>query len=177
MMLRLVIGLLFIVVPVLELALLVKTGQLIGFWATLLLVLTTAASGAIILSRQSFKVVGQALEALSEGRPPVAPVLEGLFLMLAGALLLTPGLITDVAALLLLVPPIRRAVARWSVNRLLQRADVGVFREGGDPDMEWRPHSSAGAQQGPIIEGEFERLGEESRPQRGNGAAQPPSKP
>jgi len=178
MMLRLVVGLLFIVVPVLELALLIKTGQLIGVWATVALVVTTAVSGAIILSRQSFTLVGRTLEALSEGRAPVAPVLEGMFLMVAGALLLTPGLITDVAALLLLVPPIRRAIARWSVDRLLRRADVTVraYGEGGDPDMEWRPHTPAGAAGGPVIEGEFERLGEEGQPRRGSGSELPPPK-
>ena len=102
-MLRLAVGLAFIVVPVLELALLIKTGQLIGVWATVALVLTTALTGAVIVSRQSLSVVRRTLEALSEGRPPVAPVVDGLFLLVAGVLLLTPGLVTDIVALALLV--------------------------------------------------------------------------
>ena len=86
------LGLFLIVVPVLELALLVKTGQVIGVWPTLALVVTAAFTGHSIISRQSFTVLRQTLEAMSEGRPPVAQVLDGLFLMLAGALFLTPGL-------------------------------------------------------------------------------------
>jgi UPF0716 protein FxsA len=168
-MVRLAIGLIFIVLPVLELAVLVKTGQLIGFWATLALVMVTATSGALILSQQGFSATRRALEAMSEGRMPVAPVLDGVFLMLAGALLLTPGLITDVFALLLLVPPVRRAIARWSVRRMLRGADVHVYRS----DPESQPPPAPGGK-GPIIEGEFERLGEKpTAPRKGNGTLRP----
>src|SRR5262245_38270273 len=103
MLLRLVIGLVLIVVPILELMLLIKIGQAIGVWATLALVLGTGLAGALIISRQSVSVLTRTLQALSEGRPPVEPVLDGLFLLLAGALLLMPGLATDVVALALLV--------------------------------------------------------------------------
>jgi len=110
-MIRLVVGLALIAVPVLELALLIKIGQWIGVWATAALVVATAFTGILIISQQSFTVMRRTLEAVSEGRPPVVQVLDGLFLTIAGALFLTPGLLTDVLALLLLVPPIRRAVA------------------------------------------------------------------
>ena len=115
------------------------------------------------------------LEAVSEGRPPVAQVLDGLFLMTAGGLLLMPGLITDVLALLLLVPPIRHAVARWSIGQLIRHAPV-------DADADDQPtqagakqqHRPETAREGPVIEGEFERLGETSTaPRRGNGASAP----
>ena len=174
-MLRLAIGLVFIVVPVLELALLVKTGQVIGFWPTLAIVMVTAVSGAMILSRQGFKVLRQALEDVSQGHPPVGAVLDGLFLMLAGALLLTPGLITDVCALLLLIPPVRRTIARWGVRRLVRRGNLRaqVFRKGGDSEMDWRPHAPDVAAGGPVIEGEFKRLDEQSRPGRSNGHEPP----
>jgi len=166
-MLRLVIGLVFIMVPVLELALLIKTGQVIGVGATVALVVTTALTGAFIISRQSSTVLRQTLEAMSEGRPPVAPVLDGLFLLVAGALLLTPGLLTDLVALLLLVPPLRRAVARWSVRWLMRgaRVRVKVYRGAGEAPRQ----AAADPGEGPIIEGEFERLGEGST--RGRGGA------
>jgi UPF0716 protein FxsA len=156
-MLPLAVGLVFIAVPVLELALLIEIGRSIGVWATVALVLATALAGALIISRQSLAVVRQALEAASEGRPPVAPVLDGLFLMLAGALLLTPGLITDAVALLLLVPPLRRAVAFWCVRRLVDsgRVHVEVHTGTAGPDG---PSRRGGA--GPVIEGEFERVDE-----------------
>jgi len=171
-MVRLAIGLIFIVVPVLELALLIKIGQSVGVWPTVALVVSTALTGALIISQQSFTVLRRTLEAMSEGRPPVAPVLDGLFLMLAGALLLTPGLITDVFALLLLVPPVRRAIARWSVRRLMRsaRVRVEVYDDTSRTGPERSQRASAKAGEGPVIEGEFERLGEgEAEPRRDNG--------
>jgi UPF0716 protein FxsA len=171
-MIRLVIGLFLIVVPVLELVLLIKIGQWIGAWATVALVIAMAFTGILIISQQSFTVLRRTLDALSEGRPPIAQVLDGLFLMVAGALLLMPGLLTDVLALLLLVPPVRHAVARWSVGQLL---DV---QRNLDPD-ETAPHDAyeqrrqpQAAREGPVIDGEFERLGETpAAPRRGNGAS------
>ena len=175
-MLRLAVGLAFIVVPVLELALLIKTGQVIGVWPTVALVLTTACTGALIVSRQSLSAMRRALEAVAEGRPPVAPVLDGLFLLVAGALLLTPGLITDVVALLLLVPPVRRAIARASVRWLLRRAHLHVEVYGADarrgPET---PRRRGAIGDGPVIEGEFEHMDENApRPRRGGGRAPPP---
>ena len=172
-MIRLVVGLFLIMVPVLELAVLIKIGQWIGVWATVALVVITAFTGILIISQQSFTVLRRTLEAVSEGRPPVAQVLDGLFLMAAGALLLTPGLITDVLALLLLVPPIRRAVARWSMGQLLRHAPVDADEDYQPPRERPEDQRRAGpTQDGPVIEGEFERLGETSTgPRRGNGAS------
>lgn len=171
-MIRLVVGLLLIAVPVLELALLIKIGQWIGVWATVALVVMTAFTGILIISQQSFTVMRRTLEAVSEGRPPVAQVVDGLFLMMAGGLFLTPGLLTDVLALLLLVPPIRRAVGRWTIGQLLQHrpADIDADHRrthGGPEERRW-PET---AREGPVIEGEFERLGETPTvSRRGNGA-------
>jgi len=173
-MIRLVVGLVLIAVPVLELALLIKIGQWIGVWATAALVVTTAFTGILIISQQSFTVMRQTLEAVSEGRPPVVQVLDSLFLMVAGALLLTPGLMTDALALLLLVPPVRRAVARWSIGQLLQHAQVDIDGDGrrphDGPEERRRPGT---ARDGPVIEGEFERLGETSTASRRRNGASP----
>jgi len=189
MLLRLVVGLLFIVVPVLELMLLIRIGQGIGVLPTVALVLGTALTGAFIISRQSLAVVTRTLEAASQGRPPVAPVLDGLFLMLAGALLLTPGLLTDVAALLLLIPPVRHGIARACVRWLLRRADVRIKRYAGEAEASRArprpadmggmgagggPGRGADLGDGPVIEGEFERVderpvSERGVPRRGNG--------
>jgi UPF0716 protein FxsA len=163
-MLRLTVGLIFIAVPVLELALLIKTGQLIGVWATVALVVTTALTGAFIISRQSLSVLRRTLEAVNEGRPPVGPVLDGVFLLLAGALLLTPGLATDAIALALLIPPFRRWVAHATVRRLLQRGRLHVRVYGAQPAPDT---ARQGPHDGPIIDGEFQRLdGEPAEPQR-----------
>jgi UPF0716 protein FxsA len=169
-MIRLVVGLFLIAVPVLELALLIKIGQWIGVWTTVALVVTMAFTGILIISQQSFTVLRRTLESVSEGRPPVAQVLDGLFLMVAGALFLTPGLMTDVLALLLLVPPVRQAVARWSIGHLL-RMDLGDEDERA-PNGTQGQHRPASSREGPVIEGEFERLSETSTAsRRGNGAS------
>ena len=160
-MLRLAVGLVFIVVPVLELMLLIKVGQGIGVLPTVALVVATALTGAFIVSRQGLAAVRRTLEALSEGRAPVEPVMDGLFLVVAGALLLTPGLITDALALALLVPPVRRLIARAVMRWLLLRTRVHVEtfrRDRGVRPASTRPPDGLG--DGPIIEGEFERLDE-----------------
>jgi UPF0716 protein FxsA len=173
-MLRLAVGLAFIVVPVLDLVVLIKIGQVIGGWATATLVVATALTGALIISRQSLSVLRRTLEAVAAGEPPVAPVLDGLFLMVAGALLLTPGLVTDVAALLLLVPPIRRAIAGAVVHWLLRRANLHIEIHGAGPDgRRGARRRPPGMGEGPVIEGEFERM-DETTPSRRNDRRPPP---
>jgi UPF0716 protein FxsA len=144
--------------PLLELVVLVKLGQAIGFWNTVLILLAMAVLGGLLLHRQGWKALQQAQTAMMEGQPPVGPMLDGMLLATAGALLLAPGLITDVFAFLLLIPPVRRMVA----NRLLGRARDGG--RGPDDPFERRDGadkpSRGPASGGPVIEGEFERLDE-----------------
>lgn len=162
-MLRLAVGLFLITLPVLELAVLIKTGQKFGLLSTVLLLVGAALAGGAIISRQSFTVVNKTLEALSEGRPPVAGVIDGLFLMLAGFLLVIPGLISDGLAFLLLIPPLRRAFARWSMRQALELRDADDH-ERVAPKAEQRRGSSTADR--PVIDGEFERLSE-TPPQSG----------
>jgi UPF0716 protein FxsA len=161
-MVRFVIGLLLILLPVLELALLIRIGQAVGVWATLALVVGAVLVGSAIISRQSLKVLHQTLQAMSEGRAPASSVLDGLFLLLAGGLLLMPGLISDVLAFILLVPPVRRAIARWSIRQVLYRTDVDFddARQPGARNGRARREGYASTQDGPVIDGEFERLKE-----------------
>lgn len=169
-MIRLTVGLLLIVLPVAELALLIKTGQAIGVWATIGLVLGMAILGMLLLSRQSLTVFRKSLEAMSEGHPPVAHVMDGLFLVLAGFLLLLPGLLSDAVALLLLIPPLRRAIAGWTARRIIDSHPLE-----DDPE---RPAGDRGARNGseagPIIEGDYHRVDETAR--RLNGHREPPAR-
>src|SRR5262249_7066511 len=160
-MARLLLGLGLIALPFLELALLVKTGQTIGLWPTLGLLLGAAVIGGAIMSRQGLTVALRTQEAVALGRPPVGPVLDGALMLLAGALLITPGFVTDAMALALLVPPIRRRVARAAVRRLVERAQLQVKAQESARGAEG---GTAGKDEGPIIEGEFVRLGEKSQP-------------
>jgi UPF0716 protein FxsA len=168
-MLRFTLGLILIALPMVELALLIKTGQAIGVWATLGLVVGAGFLGAMILAHQGVNVVRRTQQALAQGRPPVAPVLDGVFLVMAGALLITPGFLSDALALLLLIPPVRRGVARWGVKELVKRAQVQLKATGGRIEgAPGDPPGRGGPAKGPIIEGEFERLGEKATgPHRG----------
>jgi UPF0716 protein FxsA len=181
-MARLLLGLGLIVLPFAELMLIIKTGQIIGFWPTLAVLVAGAAIGSAIISRQGLTIVRRTQEAVARGRPPGGPVLDGAFTVLAGALLITPGFITDAIALLLLVPPLRRKVARALVRFLIERAqaqvkvyhvrgqDGGQGGGQGDSEPAGPAQSAAGQGTGSIIEGEFVRLGES--PQRGEGGDQ-----
>jgi UPF0716 protein FxsA len=151
---RLGIGLGLLALPLLEIALLIRAGQKLGLWPVMAIVVGTGILGIAILVRQRFAVVSGVMNAVNEGKPPLAPVLNGAFLVLAGGLLFSPGLICDAAGLLLLIPPVRRLVAGWTVERLLRDAEIRVTTHG---DGRLAPGEREG---GPIIEGEFERLGE-----------------
>jgi UPF0716 protein FxsA len=162
-MLRVLLGCIFVALPLVELALLIKTGQLIGFWATMGIVVGTGLLGAHVLMRQSWTTMRRMQEAVAKGQPPVAAVLDGAFLVVAGALLITPGLISDAVAILLLIPPVRHLVARWLVYAMMRRAkvSVGVFQAATEARGPHGPSHPRGGE-GPVIEGEFERMDEKA---------------
>jgi UPF0716 protein FxsA len=127
--------LLFTIVPLLELFLLVKLGTVIGIGATILLVIFTGILGAWLARWQGLGVLRRLSEEMAGGRLPTDALLDGLFILIAGAVLLTPGLITDALGFLLLIPQ-GRAIVRKAVAARLQK-NIAV----GDPDVidaEWR---------------------------------------
>jgi UPF0716 protein FxsA len=102
--------LLFITVPFIELVLLLKIGAKIGFTPTLGIIVVTAILGASLTRSQGRNTLQRFHKAQQEGRLPHAEVMDGLMIIIAGAVLLTPGFLTDIAGFLLLVPPVRAAV-------------------------------------------------------------------
>jgi UPF0716 protein FxsA len=139
MLLRLL--LLFTVVPLVELFLLIRIGELIGVWATVAIVIVTGALGAFLTRLEGLRVLGQVREEFRRGRVPTERLLDGLLVLLAGAVLLTPGLITDMLGFFLLIPPGRKvvhtAISR-AVARRLGRAQPSVI------DTSWRRESDEG---------------------------------
>lgn len=158
---RLALLLVFVAYPLLELAVLIRVGQSIGVMATIAIVLATAALGMVTASRQGFTIVTRARETVASGRAPIQPVAEGALVFFAGALLILPGLIGDALGLLLLIPPVRSAVAAWSIGKATSagasrvRVFVGRRRQETpqNPERQARPEKP-----GPIIEGEYTRL-------------------
>lgn len=159
--------LVMVAVPLLELALLIKLGQLIGFWATIAIIFLTAGIGIAILNTQGLAAFRRAMDSVSQGKPPVEPALDGFMLMMAGGLLLAPGLITDVAGLLLLIPPLRRAVAKWGLKKMMATGSIHVGTWQRTETYERAP-PERGRAGGTVIEGEFERIDEKKvDPRRG----------
>jgi len=103
--------LIFIVIPIAELLLLFKVAGLIGSLPTLLVVIVTAFVGLSILKRQGFSTLTRANVRLRSGQLPAQEIIEGMMLAFAGALLLTPGFITDTIGFILLTPHFRRRIA------------------------------------------------------------------
>jgi UPF0716 protein FxsA len=158
------IGVILIVLafPLLELAVLIKVGQTIGFWWTVLLLAAIAVAGGWIIHRQGLAAAQRWLDDARAGQAPIEPVADSMLLMTAGILLAIPGLLTDVAALLLLVAPLRRAFARWLMSRMLVDAVVASPQRRWDEDDRFGPHQGQQRRQrqaeGTVIEGEWERV-------------------
>jgi UPF0716 protein FxsA len=122
-----ILAIAFIVVPLAELAVLIAVGDVIGVLPTLLLLLAVSVAGAWLAKREGLAAWRRFQLALAEARVPTVEVADGAMILLAGALLLTPGFLTDVAGLLLLLPP-TRAIARRLVPRIAERR---LRRRGG----------------------------------------------
>jgi UPF0716 protein FxsA len=116
------LALVFIVVPVLEVVLLVRIGQAVGFLPTLALVLGTGIVGAALARTEGLRILFQARRELLAGQIPGQALLDGISVLVAGVLLLAPGILTDIAGIALLVPPSRR----WIQRRVRARLEAGV---------------------------------------------------
>ena len=112
---------LFLTVPLLEIVLLIKVGSLVGLLPTVLLVVGTALLGVFLLRRQGVAVLQRLQHQLADGRLPAAEIVEAVVLLVAGALLLTPGFFTDALGFLLLVPALRRMLIRELAQSRLWR--------------------------------------------------------
>lgn len=119
------LALLFVIVPILELVLLVQMGQWVGLLPTLLLVVFTGVSGAWLARAEGVRVFFQFQKELLSGRLPAQSMQDGLSVLVGGAFLLTPGILTDVAGFSLLFPPSRRWIQKRIRARLERRIRDG----------------------------------------------------
>lgn len=102
----------FIVVPIIEIALLIHVGGLIGTWPTVGLVILTAVVGTALFRAQGFNILMRTQEVMARGEFPAKELFDGICVLIAGVLLLTPGFVTDALGLCLLVPGLRVWVGR-----------------------------------------------------------------
>ena len=120
----------FIGVPILEIAVFIKAGDILGFWPTLAAVVVTAIVGTALLRAQGLAALGRARQQIDQGRVPLDEVFTGVCLLVGGALLLTPGFITDTVGFLLLIPPVRRVLGRWVMTLLVRSPNSRVWVDG-----------------------------------------------
>jgi UPF0716 protein FxsA len=133
--------LIFIVIPIAELWLIIQVGELIGFWETLALLVVDSIAGSMLLRSQGRAAWRRFNEAMQAGRIPHQEAIDGALVIGGGALLLTPGFLTDIVGLLLLIPPTRavarRILASWAARRVVVKvADMGAAR----PESAARQH-------------------------------------
>jgi UPF0716 protein FxsA len=118
---------LFILVPIAELYVIIQVGQQIGALWTIALLIADSILGSMLLRSQSRTAWRRFNEQLAAGRPPGKEVANGAMIILGGALLLTPGFISDIFGLLLLLPPTRALLRRWIVRKAVGRVTFGAF--------------------------------------------------
>ena len=119
--------LLFVLVPLIELAILVYLGTIIGALYTVLIVVLTGILGAILTRSQGLAILSRIRINVRRGILPANELFDGALILIGGLLLLTPGIITDIAGFALLVPQTRRIIGRWLrglIRRRIERAEI-----------------------------------------------------
>ncbi len=120
---------LFILIPIIEIALFIQVGGWIGLWPTLALVIAMAFFGSWLLRRQGLLAMADVQRSFRDLRDPTAPMAHAALVMFAGLLMLTPGFFTDILGLALLIRPVRS----WLIARISLRLSVSA--SGFGPDM------------------------------------------
>lgn len=160
---------LFIVVPVIEIAVIIQVGQAIGGGWTLVALVAVSIAGAALVKREGLRAWRRFQEALAQARIPAAEVVDGALVLLGGALMLTPGFVTDAVGLLLVFPVTRAPVNRLVRSRGRRLAGLGPLRRrAGAPRS---PDRSEGAIDVEVVHVERSRPSEDHEP----GGELPPS--
>lgn len=146
--------LLMIAMPIAEIAVFIQAGDAFGLWPTLGAVILTAIAGTTLLRHQGFDTLRRIQQTTDRGEMPVRELFDGFCLLIAGALLLTPGFITDSFGFALFLPPFRRVLGGTALAYFMRNATVqtAASRPGAGPRR-----SGPG---GPIIDGDFEDVSE-----------------
>jgi UPF0716 protein FxsA len=140
-------------VPLIEIGLFIEIGGLIGLWPTLAVVVLTAALGSWQLRAQGLATLARARQQLDRGELPTRELFDGFCLVVAGAMLLTPGFMTDVIGLALFVPAIRNSVRRFLARRMETTTETHVWVDGEEISARQSPPRRGPG--GGVIEGDY----------------------
>ncbi|VGO17402.1 hypothetical protein PDESU_05998 [Pontiella desulfatans] len=119
---------LFIGMPILELAILLKLHEVLHFWPTFLLIILTGALGVTLVKRQGLSIINRIQQEMAIGNLPAPQMIDGVMVLIAGALLVTPGLVTDLVGFSLLVPFIREHIRGWLRKKLEEKVRSGYIQ-------------------------------------------------
>ncbi len=142
--------LIFVTIPIIEIALFIQVGGWLGLWPTLGIVILTALLGTVLVRQQGLQAMGQIKSNLNELRDPTESLAHGAMILASGLLLLTPGFFTDAVGFSLLVSPVRLAL----FNYLRSKVTVQTF---GGPTPGSQQHQTTPSS-ADIIDGEFSEL-------------------
>lgn len=172
-----VLLLMFIVVPIIEIALFVQVGGFLGLWPTIGLVLITAFIGASMVRSQGLQTLMSVQSCLQQGELPAQQIVEGVMLAVSGVLLLTPGFMTDALGMLVLLPAPRAALAKQIMSKVkVQGMGGNAFGAGfGGHHQQQGPFGQDPFQRhhdqqqgGDVFDGEFERKDNDDKPDNQN---------
>jgi len=143
--------LLFIIMPIAEIAVLIQVGGSIGVWTTIGIVILTAIIGTFMLRQQGLATLNKAQQRMQQGEMPAQQMLEGLLLLIGGVLLLTPGFITDFFGFCTLVPVSRQFLAKKLAERSVGNMNifVGGSSFGGGAGIDPAKNNAGNAPKGP----------------------------
>jgi len=150
--------LLFIIIPIIEIALLIKVSDIIGGVATIAIVILTAILGANMVKTQGMGALKNVQTQMAQGQMPAKELFTGVCVVIAGILLLTPGIMTDVFGFLLLTPAIRNKLAAGLASQATVRMSASMHQRASTHSQQ--PHSSHEQEkmdQPTTIDGEYER--------------------
>ena len=164
----------FLLIPIAEIYVLIQVGSVIGAFSTIALIIFTAVLGSVLIRAQGLSTLARVQNSMQRGEVPAVELMEGMCLLVAGALLLTPGFVTDSFGFILLVPALRRAMILALLERGVLRAATGPTASararpgpqsgpGPIPGPQSTPgfgqaaETRGGGRTGEIIDGEFER--------------------
>lgn len=142
----------FLAVPLIEIALFIQIGGLIGLWPTLLIVVLTALAGTFLVRSQGAQAMAQLRGAFNDLQDPTEPLAHGAMILFSGALLLTPGFFTDAVGFALLVPGVRAFVLREARKRVTVQSG---FTAGGPGQPGRGPGHGPMRRDADVIEGSF----------------------
>lgn len=154
--------LLFVILPIAEIMLIINVSDSIGGWNTFFVVIVTAFFGAYFVRQQGFALLQSVQAKIANGEAPSTDLAEGLLLLVAGVLLITPGFITDIMGFLFTLPFSRAPIAAFLMKKMIVRQTGGVhFTQTGfgqDPGGQGRTsqrYDNSRSQQGEVIDGEY----------------------